>query len=199
LTVRARDALGNAASSVYKWTVDRTAPVVASTKLVGVVGPDPLVGLSANEPAKWIFSLDGGRIFDGMPSYMTLYSLLDGPHTLRTRAYDLAGNVSPIVTLSWTQETPEPVPSQPNSSGAPVVTIVQGPEGETSGGFAGFTFTSSGQDATFSCSLDGGGFAACTSPTVYEDLPMGQHAFAVEGRAGGLVSEVARRTWTIVA
>ena len=44
---------------------------------------------------------------------------------------------------------------------------------------ARFTF-SADEGASFACSLDGGAFTTCDSPSVYSDLPPGWHAFAVK-------------------
>jgi len=44
---------------------------------------------------------------------------------------------------------------------------------------ATFSFTSTAQNATFACSLDGAAYAPCTSPQTYTALPDGGHTFAV--------------------
>jgi hypothetical protein len=63
----------------------------------------------------------------------------------------------------------------------PETTIDSGPaDGATlSSGDASFAFSSSEPDSTFWCSLDGGAYAACTSPMAPATLSEGQHTFAV--------------------
>lgn len=194
--VAAIDPRGAWGTSTFTWVIDRTRPTVTAGGPSGSIGPNPAVQLSANEPVKWIFSLDGGAKFDGDPSFMFLYSLADGPHTLRSFAYDAAGNVSSVVTQSWTQK---PVPSNTPTaaSAAPVTTINEGPSGATPSGIAGFAFSADQPGATFECSLDNGGYGTCASPAVYEDLPAGAHSFGVRARAGAHTGLPATRTWSI--
>src|SRR5262249_58593905 len=66
------------------------------------------------------------------------------------------------------------------------------------------SFTFSGTDsgtgvASFECKLDGGSFAACTSPKSYSSLADGSHTFqvrAIDG-AGNVDPTPASFTWTI--
>jgi hypothetical protein len=66
-------------------------------------------------------------------------------------------------------------------------------------GSATATFSFSHADYTaFACSLDGGAFAPCTSPTTYESLTEGGHSFAVHGvDAEGVPGEAASYGWTV--
>jgi hypothetical protein len=199
LVVTAIDAYGNWGSTPVSWTIDRTAPVVTRGGPAGTIGPNPVIKLSANEPVKWIFWLDGQPPFDGDPAIMYLYSLADGPHTLISRAYDTAGNLSPVITQSWTQVTPPatPAPLTAPSTSPPTVTIQSGPSPQTSSGIAAFSFTANQPDATFACSLDGGGFGPCASGVFYDDLPGGNHTFAVRATSPGGTGPAANWSWTI--
>ncbi|HEX7289729.1 MAG TPA: hypothetical protein VF250_01270 [Conexibacter sp.] len=79
----------------------------------------------------------------------------------------------------------------------PTPTIVSGPAGATSSTSARFAFTGARGD-TYECSLDGAGFAACTSPKSYSGLSDGSHSFRVRERTrAGQVGDPAERTWTV--
>ena len=82
--------------------------------------------------------------------------------------------------------TPAPTATATAVSGAPVIT--GGPTGDTNAKSATFAFTGA---APLECSLDGGPFAACTSPRTYGSLPGGAHSFTVRNALGSV-----SRTWT---
>ncbi|HVV35840.1 MAG TPA: sulfatase-like hydrolase/transferase [Acidimicrobiales bacterium] len=199
LGVTAVDAVGNAATTNYQWVIDRTAPTISGTSPAGTMGPDPFVKVSANETVKWVFSVDGGPYFDGDPTFMILYSLADGPHVLRSRAYDAAGNLSPILTQTWTQSSSAPSGGAVRASGMPTTTITAGPSGTTTNEVSGFAFTADVKGATFECALDSTAFTPCSSPVVYEDQAIGDHTFAVRATANGTAGPAATRHWTITA
>ena len=80
----------------------------------------------------------------------------------------------------------------------PETTIDSGPSGTVNSSSATFHFSSSEPNSTFECSLDGGGFASCTSPKSYMTLTDGSHTFQV--RATDAVSNTdgspASWSWT---
>ncbi len=80
----------------------------------------------------------------------------------------------------------------------PDTAIDSGPSGTVAETTAQFAF-SSADGASFECSLDGGAFAACSSPKSYPDLPGGAHAFAVRAvdAAGNRDYTPAERAWTV--
>ena len=120
------------------------------------------------------------------------YTSLAAGIILSRSSIDLAGNVSTIVSYSWTIEI---VP--------PTVTITQQPPALTNNNSASFTFTGSDNLTptnllVFKTSLDGAPFVTTTSPVSYSHLADGNHTFAVEAiDQAGNVSTAASYTWTI--
>jgi len=80
----------------------------------------------------------------------------------------------------------------------PETTIVSGPSGTVDNGEATFNFSSE-PNSTFECSLDGGGFASCTSPKNFTGLTDGSHTFQVKAKdaAGNTDATPATLTWTV--
>jgi acid phosphatase len=80
----------------------------------------------------------------------------------------------------------------------PDTTITGGPSGTVNTGSASFTFTAT-EPATFTCQLDSGAPAACTSPQSYSNLADGAHSFSVfaTDTAGNTDATPATRTWTV--
>ncbi len=86
--------------------------------------------------------------------------------------------------------------------GPPVNTfITAGPSGDTTARSASFSFRGTASGDKFRCRLDGGAFAACTSPKSYSGLSLGTHTFAVQATSadGETDPTPATRTWRIVA
>ncbi|HEX4422993.1 MAG TPA: hypothetical protein VH165_33985, partial [Kofleriaceae bacterium] len=115
----------------------------------------------------------------------------DGTHTFAVRARDRAGNLdaSPAV-FAWTVDT-----STPDTQ------IITGPPDASPSTTASFSFVSpdAGAGATFTCSLDGAAFAACTSPRMVTGLAEGSHTFAVRVRdaVGNVDPTPATQTWAV--
>jgi arylsulfatase A-like enzyme len=198
LVVAAFDELSNKGKTTFGWTVDRTPPKVTPVSPMGTVGPDPLGRIDVDELVSWTFSVDNGPAFDGNPASMRLYSLADGPHSLRYRAVDRAGNATFVKTLEWVQQTPtsaQPVASQ--ASAAPVVTIDGGPAPTSYDDFAVFSFHADQPKTSFECAIDGGGYSNCASGIAYEDLSVGAHRFRVRGRYAGRTGSAAVWEWRV--
>ena len=139
--------------------------------------------------------LDGGA-FAACTSPQNYTGLSQGSHTFEVRAVDTAGNVDPTpATFTWVIDTL-----------APNTTITGNPTNPTTDTSATFTFTGTdslgmGPVLTFECKLDGGMFAACTSPQAYMGLTVGPHTFEVRAKdaAGNTDPTPASFAWTITS
>jgi hypothetical protein len=82
----------------------------------------------------------------------------------------------------------------------PETTITGGPPPSSEANTASFTFASD-EPGTFECSLDGGTFIACLSPSAYEGLAIGPHSFRVRAfdAAGNVDATPAERFWSVVS
>jgi hypothetical protein len=81
----------------------------------------------------------------------------------------------------------------------PTATITSGPDGTTTATSATFAFSADEADATFECRLDGGDWAACTSPHSVSGLAVGDHSFAVRATTAAGTGPAASRSWTVSA
>jgi uncharacterized repeat protein (TIGR03803 family) len=190
--VRAVDSLGNTdpTPASHSWTIDRTPP---DTTIVDA--PPALSNASSatfqfvsTEPGTFECRLDGGS-FSVCTTPLFYSGLADGPHTVRVRARDSAGNVDPAAAVhSWTIDTT-----------APDTTITFAPPALTNNTAATFAFTANDPASTFECSLDGAGFAPCTSPRDLSGLAEAVHNFQVRATnsAGNTDPTPAFHSWTI--
>ncbi|MFL5895889.1 MAG: transglycosylase domain-containing protein [Thermoleophilaceae bacterium] len=109
-------------------------------------------------------------------------------------------------------EVQSPVPSAPQPPATTTTTvpaipvpdtqIVGGPPARTTARRAVFRFAAASAKADgFECSIDGGAFVACTSPTEVRGLASGGHVFSVRARspAGDADSSPAVYRWTVFA
>ncbi|HVL33873.1 MAG TPA: Ig-like domain-containing protein, partial [Actinomycetota bacterium] len=192
-SVRATDTAGNvdASPAVHTWTVDTTAPETN-------IDSAPPSATSARS-ATFTFSSDtvgasfecslNGSGFAACVSPKMYSGLGDGTHTFAVRARDGAGNVDPTpASRTWT------IDSTP-----PETAIDSGPSGTVASTSAVFTFSSSESGSTFTCALDAGAFAGCSSPITYTDLDEGTHTFRVTATdpLGNADPTPAQRTWTV--
>jgi hypothetical protein len=118
-----------------------------------------------------------------------LSGLADGGHSFQVRAIDSSGNIdaSPA-SRSFTVDTT-----------APDTQLVSGPSGLVKTKSATFTFSSSDASAVFECELDGGAWAACSSPKSYTGLSDGAHSFSVRAKdqVGNIDASPASRSFTV--
>jgi hypothetical protein len=106
--------------------------------------------------------------------------LSDGSHTFAVRAIDNVGNVDGTpAAYAWTVD-----------SNLPETVLLSTPPAVTQSTSASFTFIGTDDTApasaiTFECRLDGGVWAACTSPKTYTGLSSGNHTFEVRSVDNG--------------
>jgi chitodextrinase len=199
-TVRAIDAAGNLGDAAAAVTV--TTPVADTTppETTITAGPSGTVTAttasvefgSSEAGSRFQCSLDGAP-FAGCASPATYTGLGLGEHSFAVRATDAAGNTDPSPAVrSWTIAPP------PDTT-PPETTITAGPSGTVTATTATFQFGSSEAGSRFECSLDGAPYAACTSPTSYAGLGLGEHSFAVRATdpAGNTDLSPAVRSWTV--
>jgi hypothetical protein len=169
--VKATDPAGNQDTSpaLGIWTADATAADTTITSAPsGVIG-SPAANIAFTSPESGVTftcSLDGAASAP-CSSPHALSGLSDGSHTIAVQAVDAFGNVDPTpASATWTVDT------------SPPDTVLTGnPPVETKTGIS-FGFSSQ-PGATFECRIDGGPFAACTSPKEFASLPEGFHTFEV--------------------
>ncbi len=113
MSLQAVDAAGNIATATVSFAVDATAPTatIDSGPAEGSITnqTDPTFAFSTNEAGELQCSLDGAD-FAACNSSLSpdLGPSPDGQHTFSVRATDLAGNVSTVVTRTWTVDTIAP-------------------------------------------------------------------------------------------
>jgi len=135
----------------------------------------PTFQLTSDEPGSTFECRVDATAFAACTSPYTTSVLALGAHTVEARAIDPSGNADP------TPATRSVTVTAPAAAAAPETTITQAPAKKviTKKKRAKVTFGfSSSLPGTFECSLDGGPFAACTSPTQVK-LRKGKHTFAV--------------------
>jgi putative glycosyl hydrolase/Big-like domain-containing protein/hemolysin type calcium-binding protein len=149
----------------------------------------PTFGFSSNEDGSTFECHFTGRPFFPCSSPFTpRTSLSDGTQTFFVKAVDAVGNESEVRSRHFTVDTT-----------APAVTITSGPaNGSTSADpNPSFSFDSNEPGATFSCELDSGGFAPCSSPYAASQLAHGGHSFRVKATDEVGNTGSAARIWKI--
>lgn len=186
LVVTATDAAGNVGTATATWSVDTIAPVVTFTTTP--TNPTNVANASlaftTSEPATLECELNNEG-FSACTSPWTRMGLADGLYALTVRATDPTGNVG-AATFSWTVDTV-----------APVVTLTSTPAANTSATTGALAFTVTGAPATVECSVDGGAFAACTSPFTVTSLTDGSHTVTVRATDAAGNAATASHTWRV--
>ena len=134
----------------------------------------------------------GGRIWFTLPDSSQIGSFIPGPNpTFDLISTPTAGAGPSGITFGpdghvWFAEYNNHAVARIDGSYSqlPTTTIDSGPAGTITDTSATFTFHSDDPAAGFECSLDGGPFAACTSPDTIAGLAVGQHTFTVRAVNG---------------
>lgn len=188
--VYATDAAGNTGDAEsFTWTIDTVSPLVTISN-----GPSQLTNqrtasfsFSSNKAgSSYECQLDGAG-FAACASPKQYSGLTDGAHTFAVRATTLE-NTGPASQYSWTVDAT-----------APETSISSGPPSASTSASATFAFSSTEDQSTFTCRLDGGGPTPCSSPQSYSGLGNGQHTFSVDAtdRAGNTDASSATYAWSI--
>ncbi|MBI3647631.1 MAG: hypothetical protein HY240_02560, partial [Actinobacteria bacterium] len=130
--------------------------------------------------------MDGGS-YAACTSGVSYSGLPDGGHTFRVFATDSLNNPGNATTYSWTIDTT-----------APVVTITMNPPLIDNSTSPSFSFSADEAVTGFTCQLDSGASASCTSPDKLSSVPDGSHTFQVWAYdLAGNQSAIASYTWTV--
>jgi hypothetical protein len=195
LHVLATDNVGNGtpagSPAVSTFKLDTTAPPAPA---IGSKPADPTnqtsasLGFSDSEAGvSYVCRLDGAS-FGACSSPKSYSGLSERRHTFAVEAVDGAGNTSDTASYSWVVDTTPP----------PAPTIGSHPADPTTATSATFTFTDRIHGVQFQCQLDSAAWQACASPTTYNNLAGGSHAFHVRVLDdAGNASDAASFTWTI--
>src|SRR5262249_16153370 len=125
------------------------------------------LAFGASEAASFECRLDES-VWIACTSPAVYKNLATRSHLFEVRASDVADNTDATpAQYQWT------------NGKTPRTTITGRPRSPTNSTDASFTFSSTDPGASYECSLDGGSFSSCVSPTSYTGLGDGGHIFAV--------------------
>ena len=188
----AQDA-GSGQAAEYRWEVRKPPPAPVDTSIVTAPpnpskSPDATFGFTSTATeATFQCSLDG-KAAESCTSPAHYSGLASGHHTFRVTASSGGQADESPAEYAWSVNLPPLLDTR----------ITSKPSDPSTSSSATFEFTSNRSDATFECSLDGAGFAACTSPTTFERLSNGEHAFQVRAVKGGVLdTSPAEDKWTV--
>lgn len=161
----------NGADDIGAYEVDANPPTtITSAPPSRTANAMPAIAFSSPDPDVDHFecSLDSAA-FATCASPFTTPKLADGAHTVLVRAVDKTGHTGAAASASFSVD-----------ASGPTTRIDASPPGTTSDTTPSVSFSSPDSDlASFECSLDGGAFAACTSPHTTPELADGAHTVAV--------------------
>jgi large repetitive protein len=199
---------GNTSSNTFSVTPDTAPPAGGSVTYPDGYDADGTVTITADPGADALSGLDSGSgVLERRTTALTGgvcgpfvggWSAVTSPDTVpdstcaryRYRVSDRVGNEA-IYTL--------PTSTVKVDLTAPQTTIDVAPGDPSSDASPTFEFSASEGGSTFECRLDGGAWAACTSPRGYAGLADGSHTFQVRATdaAGNVDGTPASHTWVI--
>jgi hypothetical protein len=185
--VAALAVVGAFAASGSAMGFDSTPPNLQVHGPEGLINnPEPEFEVEVDEEVEFACSLNN-EVLDHCSPTVGVGVLPDGSYTLRVSATDPAGNTT-VVIREFQIDTG-------------VDTVITRQLGPVNPHHAGFKFEAAGgEEASFSCSLDGGGWEDCRSPKHYLKLAPGAHTFAVRAadRAGNVDATPAERSFEVI-
>ena len=175
MAVSAVDAAGNVGPATsFTWNVDTSAPASApgiasgpSGSIQDLASTFTFTGAAAGEAYQC--NLDASGWLPCATPHTTS-ALAEAAHTLVVRIIDPASNVSPTATRNWTIDRTPP---------AGTVTITGSPANPSAVVSPQFAFSGATAPDTYSCKVDGGAWAPCTSPFTVPSLGDGTHSLQV--------------------
>jgi hypothetical protein len=176
LSVRQTDLAGNAGpcSSELSYVHDSVppaAPVLGGQTPSGTVAQtSATITFSLAEPGTAQCRLDGGA-FAGCSSPTTYASLGAGAHTVDVRLIDVAGNIGPVASRTWTVDTTGPTAALADTQATALATTTPS-----------FAFQLS-EPGTARCALlpVQPSLVPCTSPATFGTLANGSYTLQVQG------------------
>lgn len=187
--VTATDTAGQTGTADYGWSV--------KAKIPGLGFDQAPAAISNSASATFEFSSDedpdvayecrtDNGAFAECESPVNLSALGQGSHSFTVRATDSVGNRATEAYL-WKVDTI-----------APTVSFDQQPSASTKRIAEVLKFKASESGTTLACKLDGGSFAACTSPKLLKGLAVGAHTFTVKATdEAGNTGPEASVSWTV--
>ena len=213
--VSAGNAIGTAPGAVWALT---NAPTRAVTKLVGggdnsdTDGELAVNGVVEDPTSIWRLGDGGYLVYDGGSHRIRRVSSLDpatatistvaGNGTDGLAAAGTPANQAPLTSDGDISVSPDGILITQADTGTveliPASVITSRPDALTTSKNATFEFTSWDDNATFSCRVDTGSFAPCSSGDTFGPLSEGEHTILVSaGTSGGTFFTNASATWTV--
>ncbi|UXR65521.1 hypothetical protein EZJ49_04540 [Bdellovibrio bacteriovorus] len=201
LQVTAVDDANNRQVATITWTVDTVSPVLSvqstpatltkeNSATFEFTATDDSTGVALYE-CEHTSALAPTGSFKTCSSLVPLVSLNQDVHTYRIRAKDAAGNISNVISYTWTVDLT-----------APVITISSAPATATTSSTATFSFTNTETGGAvfdgYECKLDSADFSACISGISFSSLSQGSHNFQIRAKdTAGNISAPTSVTWVV--
>ena len=189
---------GNSAATQLSRTADVTRPALTlSSTAPGVTNTAFMVTATFSESVTGFDASDvtvGNGTVTSLTGSGTTYTFTVSPTTdgnvtvdlAAGVAHDAAGNGNAAATRLQVV----------NDSTPPTVATTSGPAATTADATAIFAFAAD-EATTFTCSLDGAVFAACSSPAVVTGIGDGDHVFTIRATDAAGNTAVTIRHWTV--